>query len=360
MVEAVVPIYISQKFGTYTSVGLFVAALEFFALFWALLLGPILDKLEKRRVITATLILYVPFSPLFLSLSTLLQFVFFRIYHSAIATALWLTSDAYLREHSSKNKESHAIGLFDFSVGAAQVIGGLIGAVIVVYLGFNIIYAVSFFAFVAMIVSFFIPDHSRKQNFASLIRKFHFSNVKKEFQDFFGNSEAGKLLFFHFPYVLSKAILPMIIPLFVSYISGSLSLACIVTALFYAPMMFESVFSTSSKPARTLTLACGTAIILYLVLFFTTNVAIMFVLVLLLGIAYAAISPLISGRFTQLMGKKNVGEMSAVIYAARGLAAAIGSVIAGIIADAFGLRYVFVIGFIVFTFLFLFRRKIFV
>ncbi len=264
-----------------------------------------------------------------------------------------------MREHSPKHKESHAIGLFDFSVGAAQVVGGLLGALIVTILGFNIIYAVSFFAFFALIVSFFIPDHSSKQNLTTLVRKFHLSNIKTEFKDFFSNKPATKLLCFHFPFVLTKAILPLIIPLFVRYMGGSLALACIITALFFAPMMFESFFSTTKNRVRTLTLALASAMILYAVLFFTTNIALTFTLIMLLGIAYAAITPLISGNFTELMGKKNVGEMSAVIYAARGLAAAIGSLMVGFIADAFGLQYAFIIGFIVFAILFLFRNHIF-
>jgi len=51
---------------------------------------------------------------------------------------------------------------------------------------------------------------------------------------------------------------------------------------------------------------------------------------------------------TQLMPKSEIGELSAINFAIKGLAGGAGPVTAGLVAEWLGLRYVFLLGFVIF------------
>lgn len=358
MVDPLIPVYVNGLFGTYTAVGIVMSALQFFSLFWSLLIGPLLDHVRKKSLISVVLFLYLPLSPILLSLTTLAQFVAFRAYHAVIATTLWATSEAYVREHSPRHKEAQAIGLYDFSVGLAQVCGGLLGAALVLSFGYSIIYAVMVFAFLALLISFFIPDHG-KQRMLDCFSCIGATQIKKEFADLRQNHTFRKLLMYIFPFFVGVSLMPMTVPLFVRYVGGSLSTVLIASALFYFPVLFESYFAATREKRRTMTLGLVSAALLFWALFLSESAPLTFVLVLLIGIAFAAVSPIISGRLTELMPKKEVGEMSAVVYSTKSFAAAAGPLIAGLIADSFGINYVFLIGFVLFMGLLVFRKAAF-
>ena len=352
-------LYISTLFGNYKTVGILAAALEFFALLFGLFLGPLLDKLEKRSLISTTLFLYLPFTPLLFALSTLTQLILFRVYHAAIASGLWLTGEAYVREHSEPQKEAQSIGLFDFGVGASQVLGGLLGAALVVTLGFNLIYAVSIFGGIAFIVSLSLPDKTKRKSLASSINAFSIKSLKQSILHFKHNKQATKLLLYAFPYYFVAAMLPLMIPLFVKSIGGSLSLACLASALFYVPMLFESYFCIAKNQKQVFTIALISGLVLFILLSFViTSILPIFLLTLALGVTFAAIAPNISGHLTQLLNKKKIGEQTSVIFAVKSLAAATGLITAGFVADGFGLKYVFMIGALAFIILLIFKHKI--
>ena len=101
------------------------------------------------------------------------------------------------------------------------------------------------------------------------------------------------------------------------------------------------------------------AMMLFLLLFFAKDMTIIFVLALLIGIAFSAVHPLFSGRFTELMPRKEIGELSALIYAMKAFAAAAAPLIAGGIAEVWGIKYVFLLGFVLIGAMVPFNKKIF-
>ncbi len=357
IVAPIFPIYISTLFGNYKSAGILAAALEFFALVFGLFLGPILDKLQKKSLMSVALFLYLPFTPILFALSSIVQLMIFRVYHAAIATSLWLTGEAYVRQHSEKHKEAQSIGLFDFGTGAALVIGGFIGAAIVVSLGFNVIYAVSIFGGLAFIASIYLPDKKTRTSLTSSLQGFSFKSLKASFKHFEKNKAASHFLYFLIPYYFIAAMMPLVIPLFVASRGGSLSLACLASALYYVPMLFESFFSTTKKKHALLTLALCLGLTLFIILSVVTSVAIIFALTILLGICFAAISPILSGHVTELLDKKKIGEQTSVIFASKSLAACCGLLTAGFVADGAGLKYVFMIGAATFMILLVLQKK---
>ncbi len=358
IVAPIFPLYINSLFGNYKTVGILAAALEFFALLFGLFLGPMLDKLEKRRLMSTALFLYLPFSPILFALNTLLQLIIFRVYHAAIATGLWLTGEAYVRGHSEPKKEAQSIGLFDFGAGSGMVIGGLIGAGIITAIGFNVLYSISIFGALAFITSFSLPDKTKRVSLASSLNSFSFKSLKTSLTHFKHNKEASTLLFFTLPYYFIAATLPMVIPLFVAHAGGSLALACLASASFYVPMLFESFFSTSKHKSKVLHISFIISFILFTLLFFISNIVFIFTLTILLGICFAAITPILSGHMTELLDKKKIGEQTSVIFASKSLAAATGLLTAGFVSDSYGLNYVFLIGALIFIVLLIAKNRL--
>ncbi len=359
IVEPILPVYFNNIFNSYTSVGLIISALQFFSMIWALLLGTMLDKVKKRSLITIVLLFYLPLSPILLALKTIAQFIVFRIYHSFIATSLWATSEAYVREHTEKNKEAESIGLFDFGVGAAFVIGGAIGALATFYYGFNVIYAVSIFASIAFLLSLFLPDRKKKQSiFMCIATCLRTKKLKEEISHLKQHSKFRSLILYAFPFFFCISFMPMIMPLFITSIGAPLHAVGIISALFYFPVLFESYFSTQQHKHRVMTLGLISSAILFLTLFFVDNITVTFLLTLLLGISFAAAMPIISGRFTSLMPRKEIGEFSALVFATKSLAAALAPLVAGFLADKYGLNFVFLLGAVIFSILLLFRKHL--
>ena len=122
--------------------------------------------------------------------------------------------------------------------------------------------------------------------------------------------------------------------------------------------MFQSYFATTRTPHKTFTLGLVFSAIIFLALFFTDELRMVFFLTLLLGIALAAVDPILMGKFTPYMPKQKVGEYSAILFATKSLAAAFSPLLAGFIADAIGLNYVFLVGFVILAGLFVFRKHV--
>lgn len=356
IVNPYLPLYLHHVLGDYTSVGLVLSLVEFFTLVWGLLLGPALDRINKKTLISIVLIFYTPLSFVLVSLTTLTQFILFRVYHSAIATSLWLPSEAYLRGHTPQGKEAQAIGLFDFCQGMAIIAGGLLGATLITIFGFNILYAVSLFAFLAFFLSLSLPDHT-KSHLLTSFDSWTPSKVKEEISEYLQEKRLRVLTMYAFPFYFTVAFLGMVVPLFLQSIGASLPMIGITAALFHLPTLFESYFSTSEDQGKTVRLGLVFGAVLFLALATIKSPTTVLFLAILIGISLAAVHPILSGRFTPLMPKKKIGQYSAVLFATKGIAAGASPLIAGIIADAFGLRYVFIIGFAIFTILLLFRRR---
>lgn len=356
IVTPYLPLYLRQVLGDYTSVGLVLSLVEFFTLVWGLLLGPALDRINKKTLISIVLIFYTPLSFILVSLTSLTQFILFRVYHSAIATSLWLPSEAYLRGHTPQGKEAQAIGLFDFCQGMAVVAGGLLGATFVTLLGFNILYAVSLFSFLAFFLSLSLPDHT-KSHLLTSFDSWSPGKIKEEIREYMGDKRLRVLTMYAFPFYFTVAFLGMAVPLFSQSLGAALPMIGVTAALLHLPTLFESYFSTNEDQGKTVRLGLVFGAILFLALATVKNPVTVLFLAMLLGISLAAVHPILSGRFTLLMPKKKIGQYSAVLFATKGIAAGASPLLAGVVADAFGLRYVFIIGFTIFAMLLLFRRR---
>ncbi len=350
------PLYLASILDNYTAVGFVTGLLHLFSFFWAILIGGMLDKVSKRRMISLALLLYLPFSKILFAVKTLSHFVFFRIYHSALATTLWLSNEAYVRSHSRRGEEAESIGLFDASFGLALVIGGIVGAFLMTHFGFSILYSISLFAFFALIVSFFLPDHGKP--LLSSMEKVSISAIRKEFRDFFRDTPLVKLVVISFLIAFSSSFTLMVLPLFLNEMGADYLAIGIIAALFYVPVLFEPYFTTFKRKEGIVLLALLLASALFLAMFFAKSIFLIFLISFILGIALSAVHPNIQGAITRSMPKGEKGELSAVVYAAASVASGLGPLFAGLISDIFSLSHVFLAGAMIFSFLAIYYRKI--
>ncbi len=359
IVNPFLPLYFKEVLGSYAAVGLITGLLSLFSLLWVFPMGEVIDRVMKRNLIFVSLLMYLPLSVLLLSLKTLGHFVYFRLYHSFIATSYWLTTEAYVREHSTRKNAAEAIGLYDFGYALSTVIGALLGAFLIVKFKFSIIHTISLFAFFALLMSFRLPDHGRESLFRGVCNSMNFNCVKTEWKDFFRNKPFRRVTIYSFFFYFVASFFVMILPLFLDTVGANFFLIGIIVALANAPMLLEPYFSTHKDKKRLLFLALFFAAALFVALFVTTELQTIFIISLLIGMAFSAIIPVLGGQTTVYMVKGEVGKMSAVSYAVRSLAGGLGPLAAGALSDAFGLRYVFLLGAVIFASLLLFVGKVF-
>ena len=299
-----IPVYLKTLFDEYAIIGLIISLQHVFGLIFALFLGPALDKINKKELISLILLFYLPFSRILLALRSVWEFVIFRIYHSVLSTSLWLTSDAYLRAHTHKGKEAQTMGLFHFCAGLAFVIGGLLGALFIREMGFKVLWGITFFAALALIYSFRLPDHTKRPLLKGLKSSLHINNLKREWRDYRRDERLYKLTLYVFPFFFATEFLMMTIPLVLQDLGAELWLVGVVFAAYHLPTLFQSYFASTKNHVRTATLGLVFATIIFLALFFCENLSEIFFLTLLLGIAISAINPILLGRFTPLMPRR--------------------------------------------------------
>jgi MFS family permease len=358
------PIYFLHVLGSYTAVGFVTTLLYIFSFFWVLPIGSLLDRVSKKRFLTLILILYLPLAPFLLALKTIAHFVLFRIYHSLIATSLWTSCFAFVREHSPRSKTAESFGLFDTAHGLALVIGPAIGGVLMLRYGFNTFLLISVFAALALIPLLLIRER-QKMPILSVIRKLFKTNIFR--QHLADLKKTRNLLHFApLPFFIrfSSTFLHMLLPLFMLALGADFLQIGILVAVYHMPKISEAYFSAladhgSKKFMITVGLVFGALGFLLLWVSGTIgNTALIFITALFLATCLSAIIPAMQGRLTELMPGGKMGELSGDIRALEIAGSGLGPLVAGLIADSFGLRWVFLLGSAIFLALALFTSRL--
>ena len=342
-----IPIYFNQILGNYTAVGIVFGIYPLFCILWDLIIGPLSDSASKKGLMRIALLLYLPMSFILLSLKNMSNFIIFRIYHSFATTSLYTAHEVYVRKHSPKHKASEAIGLSDSASILAAIIGAVIGGFLIMKIGFNIFYAVSIFAALAFIPLFFLKGRRKHYHFKI--------ELKKDIQDFCRSKELVKLSFINFFFVFCYTTAFIMLPLLLLELNATLLQIGLIYGAIYIPFLFESYFSVlADKFGKRNILLKGLLFgaLLFLGMFFAKSIILLFIFSLLLSVSFSAISPSLSGRMTELMPKNEIGGLTGIKTAIRDIAAGAGPILAGLIADSFGLNYAFLLGFAVFSVLF--------
>lgn len=352
IVTPFLPMYYQSIFGSYTKVGIVTALLPIFAILLDIPMGIIANSVSKRRMMQVALLLYMPFSSFFLSLKSLVDFTLFRMYHAAAATSLWISAESYTRYHSPPWKARLSISLYDAAGTLSLIIGPVIGGLLFGIYGFKLLYAISVFAGFALLLSFFMPDHDPHSKLSKTVSgMLHWRKLKDLYHELLNNKPLLKINFFMFFFRFCISFIAMLLPLFLKELGASYFKIGIIFSLFYLPLVFEPFFAMFASQKYTLKIGFFFSGVLFLLLFLNTDLTSVFIYSLLLALCFAAIIPSIQGRITNLMPKDKIGDFTGFGFVFADLSGALGPLIAGIIADALGIKFVFLIGAVITVFL---------
>lgn len=340
-----IPLYLKELFDDYITVGLIFGLLYFFSVPWALFLGEYIDRLPKKSIIFFVLLLYLPFSFVFLALRTFWQFIFLRIFHGGISTSFWATTEAYTRQHSPFSKSSLCISSYYAFTYLPLVVGGILGGIFFYLFGYNIIYSISIFAFLAVFVASFLPN-KEKTSPAKV-------SIEGEIKGFIKNKNLFYITLYICLLMFLIACLDITLPLFTKYLGGSPLKIGIIYSLFYLPFFFQIYFAYPKNKKRLLLLSIFLAIFAFLLMAMVNLLEFLFLAALALGLSISVILPIISGKITNFINKKKIGQQSSVYFAFKSLAMGIGYFITGFIAEFWGIKAVFILGVLIATLIFL-------
>lgn len=329
-------IYLKERLENYTSAATVMSLLYFFSVPWALFLGEKEDQIPKKNILNFTLLLYLPFSFIFLSLKTLGHFLILRAFHSGMSTSFWATSEAYVRKYSPKDKATLCISSFNAFMYLSLVIGGIASGFLFKKFSFNIIYAISIFAFLAAILATFL--HNNEKTYKKKI------TIEKEIEDFLKNKKLVKTTLIFAITMMIVAILDFTLPFVIKNLKGNPVQIGFVYALFYIPLFSQIFFAFPKNKKRLFFFSVFLALTTFLAMFLIPTIPIILAGSLIIGLAVASIIPIISGKITIYLNKDKIGEQNAVVYAIKNLAMGIGYLGAGIIADLSQIQNVFIFG----------------
>ncbi|MEM4244652.1 MAG: MFS transporter [Candidatus Nanoarchaeia archaeon] len=335
-------IYLKKLFGDYTSVGVITALLYIFAIVWSMPLGQLLNRVSGKFVILLTLVMYFPLGYLLLALRTFTQFTILKLYNSFTAASLWISLEDYVREHSDKRKAYEAFGMFDTFCSLSYVIGPIIGALLLMKFGFNMFYVVSITSFLAFLISLTLKDGKKEsilRGIKNVIKKDKI--VRRGLSDFLRNKKLIKLEVMMSIYMFGISAMALLLPLFLKEHNATYLQIGIIFSLYYLPLVSESYFSTLTRKKALIRAALAASITLLVLMFFTSSIMKLFILILSFSFCTAAIMSVLRGKLTNYMPRKEIGEMSGIEHTTKYVAIGLGLVMSGIIADAFGLRYIF-------------------
>ncbi|MDI6738118.1 MAG: MFS transporter [Nanoarchaeota archaeon] len=346
MVSPFLPIYYKSILGSYTAVGLVTALLPLFSLLLDIPAGGIINKVSKIWVIRIALLLYLPFSFFLLSLRSLFHFILFRIYHSAISTPLWIASDSYARENAPRWRAAESMSVYDVGATLSLIAGPIIGGVLFVHFGFSLLYAISIFAGIAFLATFFLKDGGQHEKTKDAVKELIFTDgiYRRAIIDFWQNRLLVKVYSFIFLFRFCMSFVAMLLPLFMKEFGASNLQIGLVFGVYYLPLLFEPYFSVYAKNKRLMTMGLGLCAIVFVSLFANNQLSFIFFHAILLSLLFAAIIPMLNGRIVELMPREQIGKLSGVGMMFSHIADFSGPLIAGVVSDAFGLQYMFLIG----------------
>lgn len=355
--EPFIPLYLEDILGSYALVGLILGLQHLLCVIWSIPFGNISDKVSKKMMIAATLVLYLPISPLFLSLRTFWQFAVFKVYHSVINSSIWTSSIALVRERSPLGKASECMGLFHTGFGAALVAGPILGGLFMTLFGYSTFWSITIFSGLALFVSLRLPKrgsgHALRSAVGSLFRD---GLLKKSLSDF--RSDKKMVSFSVFPFFIwfSRTFLFMALPFVLAGAGANFMEIGIAFGAFYLPLILESYFSVVADHSDRKGLAVkafGFGSVLFGALFFASGILQIFLFSFLLSVCFvAAIAP-VEGRLTEMMPDGKFGEFTGVTETVKNAGAGLGPIVAGVAAEFFGIGFAFAMGAAIFAGLFL-------
>lgn len=349
LVDPFYSIYLNQFHENYAIIGLFASLLSFSALLAIIPLIRLADKVKETTIIGDGEVLYF-----FVILAYVLAGIFKSIpllilgliFNGVAQTFITVGSEAYIRKHDGEGRA----GPFGYYIALdyfGWIIGMLIAAFTIQYYGLNMMFL---FVMPSIIASFFILPHIHERGLKSLAKGFkkYFHSGSDVVELCKDCKKLNPKMIFFLIIAFFDGILRMFsyifIPLFGLSIDLDLRYIALLMAVMYFPFIFSYFFSELSDRMRKMNvIATGLFIgaISFISLYFIVQKAWIIVLAATISLSMAIIRPAYNGAITRLTPRRMLGEVTGLNNFVERLGRISGPVLAGIIADLFGLQTTF-------------------
>lgn len=344
-------IYLKQFTENYTLVGVFSALLSFASLITIIPLIRLADRMKETVLIRDAELLYF-FVILAYILSGLLRSIpllLLTMVLSGVAhTLLTIGTESYIRKHDGKGKA----GPFAYYV-ALDYFGWIIGMIIAAYtVQYYTLNTMFLFVLPAVIFSFFILPHIHERGIKSLLKGFkRYFHSGRDLSDIFKDCRelSPKMVFFFLLAFFDGAIRMfslIFIPLFALSIDLDFKAIAFLMAAMYFPFIMSFFFSELSDRMRKMNvIATGLFIggISFVSLYFIVDKFWVVAFAAAISLSMAIVRPAYNGMITRLAPRRMLGEVTSLNNFADRLGRIVGPVLAGLVADAYGLPLIFLL-----------------
>ncbi|MBW6461846.1 MAG: MFS transporter [DPANN group archaeon] len=342
-------IYLARIVPNYSQVGFIISLMSIVAAVISIVIGDLIDKVGRKKILIFAFINYLVIGPIYTVTHSIATLLAARIYHGVAEVGIWIPGCTYVRDISPAHKKAEYMGYFCTASALAYTIGPVFGALVITFFDMKFLfYIVGFAAVVAAIIVQKIPESVKpKRSMLQGIKDVMFKDkfIAKEFKDYTDEKSLGiKVTMISFLSKMSSAILIMTVALYINSIGGSLWQIGLVYSLMYMPFVFQFVFGVISDtlgPKKVLAFGAILSCTFFSALFFANNIVYILIFTFLGSLGLAMVGPVVSG-YISVMAKKNNGEITGIYGAISDMAAFTGPLVAGLIADMYGLNFVFI------------------
>ncbi len=344
-------IYLNYFHENYVIIGLFSALLSFTALISIIPLMRLGDKVKEATIIEDGEVLYF---------FAILSYIFAWVFKSVPMLLLGLVlngigqtfvvvgTESYIRKHNGNGKS----GPFAYYIALdyfGWILGMLMAAYAIPYYGFGTMFL---FVMPSIVVSFFILPHIRERGIKSLFKGFkrYFHSGQDVIEICKDCRVLDPRMIFFFIIAFFDGMIRMFsfifIPLFGLSINLSLRSIALLMAVMYLPYIFSYFFSEmSDRMNRMNVIATGLFIgaFSFILLYFIVDKTWVVVLAAAISLSMAIVRPAYNGAITRLTPRRMLGEVTGYNNFIERLGRIVGPVMAGVVAEAFGLSAAFLL-----------------
>ncbi|MEA2003630.1 MAG: MFS transporter [archaeon] len=342
-------IFLSKTVANYSQVGFIIALMSIVAAITSIVMGDLIDKVGRKKIILFSFANYLLIGPLYALTHSVNVLILARVYNGIAAIGVWVPSITYVRDISPCNKRAEYMGYFYTASSISYCVGPLIGAVIVSFVDMKyLFYALALGALVAAGIINKLPEtikpkRSMFQGIKDVLFKDRF--IEKELKDYVNEKGLGvKVTMVSFLTKMVSAVLVMVLALYINNMGGSLWQIGLIYFVMYLPFVFQFAFGDIADhvgAGKMLSIGAMLSSVFLVALFFATNIMAIVAFSFVVGVGLAIIGPVIS-IYISKMAKRNRGEITGIYGAVDKIAAFTGPIMAGLIADMYGLNFAFV------------------
>jgi MFS family permease len=344
-------IYLKQFSENYTVVGLFTALMSVTALITIIPLMRLADRVKEATIIRDGEVLYffVVVSLILAGILISLPLLIFSLLLMGIAqTFVVVGTEAYIRKHNGHGKS----GPFGYYVALdylGWIIGMLIAAFTIQYYGFNWMFL---FVLPSIFLSFLILPRIRERGVRSLLKGFkrYFHNGKDLLSIFEDCRLLDPKVIFFLVISFFDGMLRMFsfifIPLFALSIDLSLKQIALLMVVMYLPFVFSffiSELSDRMKKMNVIAMGLFISAISFVLLYFIVDQMWVIILAAITSLSMAIIRPANNGAITRLTPRRMLGEVTGYNNFIDRAGRIVGPILAGFVADIYGLSITFLI-----------------